>query len=234
MVSKPTEDQGLMSLPCDQLDLIVACAALSTHAYNNHFDSMQFIADCGGAPMPLLTPVELLKERCWVLLGKGAAQTSKLFVAFRGTDSLHDMVMDFDMRRQFVPQFNANVHRGFWVYYDDVRKELLRIIDKCGDVDEVIVTGHSLGGAAATFLTLELSELSERLAPLHAPNKCITFGTPPSGSRDFVARYNSARLESFLLSTPWTLPPSCSCPTSFMSVIRSPYPSPPYPERSTL
>ena len=65
-------------------------------------------------------------------------------IAFPGTDSVADLLADFDVRPDPVP-FLGHVHGGFWSAYLAIQRE---IIDAASG-REVIFVGHSLGAALA-------------------------------------------------------------------------------------
>ncbi|KAG0477552.1 hypothetical protein HPP92_012271 [Vanilla planifolia] len=136
----------------------------------------------------------------------------RLVVAFRGTeqakwkDLLTDLMilpaglnperLGLDLRQE------VQVHSGFLNAYDSVRNKLLMLI-KCaiGYHEEdnhgssilkwnVYVTGHSLGGALATLLTLELS--ISRMAKHGVISVTMyNFGSPRVGNRRFAELYNA-------------------------------------------
>ncbi|XP_060181198.1 uncharacterized protein LOC132610809 isoform X1 [Lycium barbarum] len=141
---------------------------------------------------------------------------NRLVVAFRGTEQTKwkDLVTDL----MLVPaglnperiggdfKQEVQVHSGFLGAYDSVRIRLISLIKKAigyrdGDLDppnkwHVYVTGHSLGGALATLLALELS--SSQLAKRGAI--CVTmynFGSPRVGNKKFAEVYNEKVKDSW-------------------------------------
>ncbi|XP_006340898.1 uncharacterized protein [Solanum tuberosum] len=140
----------------------------------------------------------------------------RLVVAFRGTEQTKwkDLVTDL----MLVPaglnperiggdfKQEVQVHSGFLSAYDSVRIRLVSLIKKAigyrdDDLDtpnkwHVYVTGHSLGGALATLLALELS--SSQLAKHGAI--CVTmynFGSPRVGNKKFSEVYNEKVKDSW-------------------------------------
>ncbi|CAH9071993.1 unnamed protein product [Cuscuta europaea] len=140
----------------------------------------------------------------------------RLVVAFRGTE--HARWKDLRTDLMVVPtglnperiggDFNqeVQVHSGFLSAYDSVRTKLILLIKKAiGYVDNgiklipgwhVYVTGHSLGGALATLLALELS--SSQLAKMGAVYVTMyNFGSPRVGNKPFAEVYNEKVKDSW-------------------------------------
>ncbi|XP_065862927.1 uncharacterized protein [Euphorbia lathyris] len=133
----------------------------------------------------------------------------RLVVAFRGTEQTKwkDLLTDLKL----VPaglnperiggdfKEEIQVHSGFLSAYDSVRTRIISIIKLAigynDDGEEppvkwrVFVTGHSLGGALATLLALELS--SSQLSKCGAISVTMyNFGSPRLGNRKFAEVYN--------------------------------------------
>ncbi|MCD7469626.1 hypothetical protein HAX54_008768 [Datura stramonium] len=140
----------------------------------------------------------------------------ELLVSIRGTEQTKwkDLVTDL----MLVPaglnperiggdfKQEVQVHSGFLSAYDSVRIRLISLVKKAigyrdDDLDppnkwHVYVTGHSLGGALATLLALELS--SSQLAKRGAI--CVTmynFGSPRVGNKKFAEVYNEKVKDSW-------------------------------------
>lgn len=140
----------------------------------------------------------------------------RLVVAFRGTEQAKwkDLLTDL----MLVPtglnperiggdfKEEVQVHSGFRSAYDSVRPRLISVIKKAiGFIDDasgpqfkwhVYCTGHSLGGALATLLALELS--SSQLAKIGAISVTMyNFGSPRVGNRKFAEVYNEKVKDSW-------------------------------------
>ncbi|KAL0388290.1 UNVERIFIED_CONTAM: Lipase [Sesamum radiatum] len=100
----------------------------------------------------------------------------------------------------------VQVHSGFLSAYDSVRTRLISLIKQAighrGDSSDLLpkwhiyVTGHSLGGALATLLALELS--SSQLAKHGAISVTMyNFGSPRVGNRRFAEVYNEKVKDSW-------------------------------------
>merc|ERR1712032_344953 len=101
--------------------------------------------------------------------GFTAHRGSTLVVAFKGTDDAGDGMADLN----FIPnKFTVESrdgrkesfwgHRGFIQYYEGIREKVIAAVEQTGssvpqDVHELLVTGHSLGGAMATLCAVDLA-----------------------------------------------------------------------------
>jgi hypothetical protein len=121
-------------------------------------------------------------------------KNSSLFVCFRGTSSLKDVKTDLDISLLDIKfnSINCKVHSGFYKQYISIADVLFQHILANLHFKELIICGHSLGGALATLATLDL---------IHKlPNcniQCITFGSPRVGDINFVKLYNEKIKKSY-------------------------------------
>ncbi|KAK1428994.1 hypothetical protein QVD17_11193 [Tagetes erecta] len=141
---------------------------------------------------------------------------NRLVVAFRGTEQVKWKDLRTDL--MLVPaglnperiggdfKEEVQVHSGFLGAYDSVRTRIISLIKtaigyKDDDADQVskwhvYVTGHSLGGALATLLALELS--SSQLAKRGAISVTMyNFGSPRVGNKKFADVYNQKVKDSW-------------------------------------
>ncbi|EFH46637.1 lipase class 3 family protein [Arabidopsis lyrata subsp. lyrata] len=111
-------------------------------------------------------------------------------------------------RKRVVIAFRGTeqVHSGFLSAYDSVRIRIISLLKmaigyiddvaECEDKWHVYVTGHSLGGALATLLALELS--SSQLAKRGAITVTMyNFGSPRVGNKQFAEIYNQKVKDSW-------------------------------------
>ncbi|KAK1314193.1 Receptor-like serine/threonine-protein kinase ALE2 [Acorus calamus] len=131
----------------------------------------------------------------------------RLVVAFRGTEQMESFNYRLNPERlggDFKQE--VQVHSGFLGAYDSVRIRIMTLVKTsigfCEDNLEtgpkwhVYVTGHSLGGALATLLALELS--SSQMAKCGAIYVTMyNFGSPRVGNKKFAEVYNEKVKDSW-------------------------------------
>ena len=112
----------------------------------------------------------------------------RLIVAFRGTQTPADWLKNLD----FIPApylplpGRGTVHQGFQQVYYAVRDSILAHLKTLTGITELLVVGHSLGGALATLAIPDLlAQLPEGVAPIS-----YTFASPRTGHSDFVTFFN--------------------------------------------
>ncbi len=111
-------------------------------------------------------------HECWVY------ETSKeVYVAFRGTDSLRDMMTNLCTHPLYVP--GAFVHFGFYDAVVSLMEKITPTLESARSVNKpVIATGHSQGGSLAILAGyLYPGEFQEVIAIAPAP--CIRTKTYP-------------------------------------------------------
>ncbi|KAJ3680000.1 hypothetical protein LUZ60_016278 [Juncus effusus] len=141
----------------------------------------------------------------------------RIVVAFRGTEQSKWKDLQTDLLllpARLNPERlggdikeEVQVHSGFLNAYDSVRTRILTLLKFAigyNDKDDitslplwhVYITGHSLGGALATLLALELS--SSQMAKKGVINVTMyNFGSPRVGNRRFAQVYNSKVKDSW-------------------------------------
>lgn len=141
---------------------------------------------------------------------KGAAllvrfADGSVVVAFRGTRTTEDAIINLDVTQVDNPFGDGRVHRGFLEQYQTMRPELRRILSDALDRgDELYLTGHSLGAALATIAFDDLRHT-------HAIAACETFGSPKVGDARYAKHLESVgsscvRVHSNALDPVCTIP----------------------------
>lgn len=130
----------------------------------------------------------------------GVLPTSKtIYVVFRGSVSLLNWIDDLKIKKipyDSYPKCNCTVHDGFYTTTIHLISSIvnnIRILQKKYNYKKVIVTGHSLGGAIAQLVMMEL-KLYRIVSTVY------NFGQPRVGDFDysnFVTMYTNDKLYRF-------------------------------------
>lgn len=127
----------------------------------------------------------------WICVDKAKA---RLVVAFRGTEYFKDWLDDFD----FAPApYSAipgrgTVHQGFQMVYEAVRVSVRTTVERlvrtgAGGLKEILITGHSLGGALCGLSAPDLlNDIASELAPI-----VYTWAEPRVGHPDYVRLFDT-------------------------------------------
>eukprot|EP00249_Psilotum_nudum_P025344 c29716_g1_i1 orf=317-2224(-) len=125
----------------------------------------------------------------------GRSSNGHVVVACRGTACLRDVMQDLKFFHVRLPYANGTAgHWGFAERAKSIPIELFCNLLSMGE--EVVFTGHSLGGAVASLLSLRVLE---SVAGLHQPQvQCITFGSPLFASRSLADLIDSKYKDVFV------------------------------------
>lgn len=98
-----------------------------------------------------------------------------LYVALRGCKDLDEVLycVDTRVRKPFLSR-NIVINSAIWNKYEEMRDEIQDVV-KSADVDDIIYTGHSLGGAIAQLCKAFNDKDSQ----------CVSFGAPYVGNSEF-------------------------------------------------
>jgi hypothetical protein len=109
-----------------------------------------------------------------VLLVVRSLATGHMIIACRGTTGFLDALTDLNIMQRSLTLGVGAAHSGFLdraksIPLKYLRRQLIR-------GKQIVVTGHSLGGAVASLLTLRLLEFAPKFC--HEQVQCYTFGCP--------------------------------------------------------
>tara|TARA_B110001450_G_scaffold181_1_gene265 strand:+ start:1558 stop:2268 length:711 start_codon:yes stop_codon:yes gene_type:complete len=116
-----------------------------------------------------------------------------VFITFRGTSSIDDWKHDADTRTE-NPKDNIRIHKGFFNQYMSVKPKIYKIIKQLNkniNVENVHISGHSLGGALAYVCAVDI-----HLATKNPNIRVLTIGSPRPGNKDFANYFNNNIKES--------------------------------------
>tara|TARA_R110002020_G_scaffold407511_3_gene617525 strand:- start:151 stop:873 length:723 start_codon:yes stop_codon:yes gene_type:complete len=103
----------------------------------------------------------------------------EIVITFEGTDSIRDLPILFDFRKDVVQVEgvdvdNIKIHRGFIKAYMSIHNDILSVL-KRHKFDSIHCCGHSLGGALAEISILFLKNIANKVS-VH------TFASPRVGN----------------------------------------------------
>lgn len=173
--------------PEDVYDAFLRYALFSRIAYFDFDISNEELAVIGTSTShehePLYKKVAFIDRKdtqVWIFKDQDRGG-EELVIAFRGSDSLGDLLSNFCIFPSKFLQMNGFVHSGYLASYKAVRNAILYHVMqhvKQGGT-RVNVCGHSLGGVCASLCALEMSLLTT------LDVRCYTFGAPPGGDPQF-------------------------------------------------
>jgi triacylglycerol lipase len=133
------------------------------------------------------------------------ATTKTAIVAIRGTKTVWEWIADIDAAPvPYLPVPGAGlVHMGFQLVYEHIRRSVANLLSSnCPGVQNIWVTGHSLGGALAVLCAFDVLK-NLKLGPVP---QLYTFAGPRAGAPDFAGNFKAAI-------------PTCFRVVNFMDVV---------------
>jgi triacylglycerol lipase len=167
--------------------LALQCARLSQEVYQE-FAAIRFASTLGAEVTLVESQTPGVDTQAAIL---HEASQNRIFLVFRGSEDQTDWLNNVQFRQKTYPygdesSTDVRFHRGFMTAYFGVRDRVTEIIKEFPQV-ELVVTGHSLGGALATVAALDLQyNITQHT---QQPLSVYTFGAPRVG--------NAALIESF-------------------------------------
>jgi len=121
----------------------------------------------------------------------GMADGRTMVIAFTGSESVKDWLNNLKFLQTPYPSVTQNqnikVHYGFYTGYLSARQYVHDRVN-ISQPEQVIVTGHSLGGGLATLCALDIQYNFFPENPKQVVS--YTYASPKVGNLDFVASYN--------------------------------------------
>lgn len=116
------------------------------------------------------------------------------YLAFRGTESVEDWVVDIDAAQTdyTLASGMGRAHKGFFGVYQAMSAQVLAMVDTLAGIQRFFVTGHSLGGALSTMavpdvVTNSAMKPSASLSVFH-----YNFASPRAGDPVFATQFDNA------------------------------------------
>lgn len=112
--------------------------------------------------------------------------TKQLLVSFSGTTNVRQALQDLRTFKHKHPiGRGCAVHTGFWKMYTGIKPEIISAVEKGlrdQEVSELVLTGHSLGGAMSYLLAIDLLISGGLELQPALPLKLAVFGSPRCGN----------------------------------------------------
>tara|TARA_B100001996_G_C18563061_1_gene555375 strand:+ start:40 stop:924 length:885 start_codon:yes stop_codon:yes gene_type:complete len=108
---------------------------------------------------------------------------NNLWIIFRGTYTFSEFISDIDYSQVAYLNTKMKVHRGFYKIFMNIRNQIKEQLKNI-KIENIFITGHSLGGAIATLLVADIYK--------EYPNTYVyCFGSPRVGDKSFTNLINS-------------------------------------------
>lgn len=148
------------------------------------------------SPVPLVDSQAIFATK---VVNEGGVSKKQFMISVRGTEQLQDWITNFAALKPRDYENGTKVGNGFLNYafklaesseFDNIVTEIIKSA-KNNERYEVLVSGHSLGGAAAVILKAEIENrlVAEGMPSAREKVSAITFGAPPVGDAEFAKRY---------------------------------------------
>ena len=122
-----------------------------------------------------------------------------IVIVFKGSKEPQDWLTNFNLRNEKF-EGHGNVHKGFneslKLFFELIKNKdltdmssyttVIEDIENINENSQIILTGHSLGGALATLAGCYLYEKGIKKENLEV----YTFGSPPVGTKEFTKYYH--------------------------------------------
>ncbi|CAE7644999.1 unnamed protein product [Symbiodinium microadriaticum] len=106
-------------------------------------------------------------------------------VSFEGTKTYTSMIQDLRIVKNLSDwKTGGSVHSGFLAEWESLQSCIQSVLTKTCSNRELVITGHSLGGAISTLAMVDLSEKGWRI------KEGYTFGMPRTGDATFAVNFD--------------------------------------------
>lgn len=149
-----------------------------------------------GRVQPLMSyGFEAKRDKGQQVIFVARSHSGRVIVACRGTCGFKDVLQDLKYIKSRLSFAKGAAHWGFAERAESVPIDFFRKLLDAGE--EIIFTGHSLGGAVASLLTLRVLESSNERS-VDEQVRCITFGSPLFASSRLAEMINDKYKDIFI------------------------------------
>ena len=135
------------------------------------------------------------------------------FIGFRGSSNIKNWITNIQFDIIYPYGESIGIEKGFYNLFcslkNDIYNDINLLVDKNNN-NNIIITGHSLGGAISTLLSFDV--LYNNL-PYNV--YLITFGSPRVGNKNFVEYFNKYKIYSKRITHYYDIVPHL--PQSFLN-----------------
>jgi hypothetical protein len=143
-----------------------------------------------------LSLVKWIEDKKSDTQGFVATKNKTIYVVWRGSESKKDFQNDASIDKVPFIEENEKVHIGFKSSWESVVGDTYDAIDTAlenlqGETTDIVVSGHSLGGAVATLYAYSIKK--------HYPHynvKATTIGSPRVGNKAFKENYDNSGIDT--------------------------------------
>jgi len=127
-------------------------------------------------------------------------KTNTIFTAFRGSSNIQNWIDNIQISK--ISPYNdetISVEKGFYTAYTYIKLELFKNLDILCEkysTNELIIAGHSLGGALATLTSYNIMCDYSKYNIV----SIFTFGSPRVGNKYFVESFNHYNISSYRIT----------------------------------
>lgn len=112
-----------------------------------------------------------------------------IFISFPGMRFFRDKINCLNYKLSYFPELNCSIHTGFLNIFKKLKDQIQLILDSNKDnYNEIIFTGHSLGGVICKISSLYFN-LNKYIV------SCYTFATPQIGDNKLVNLMNTSQIK---------------------------------------
>ena len=120
-----------------------------------------------------------------------------VWIVFRGVFTNSEWIDAINFNQTtYNDNKNVFISKGFMDIFNNIEENIINIVKNIDNVDNIIITGHSLGGVLSVLCALQL----DRILNLHISMNVYSFGSPRIGNNEFVRIVNDSRFKTYRIN----------------------------------